>query len=63
MFDLLLIPAIDKHSARRGSRFSRWSAWRNCNAPSSELIVPLSKRPTISCLPEASNLKPDWLIS
>src|SRR5690242_4469607 len=52
-----------KHSANRGSRFRRWSVWRSRNAPPSELIVPPSKRATISRLPAASNLKSDWIHS
>src|SRR5260370_12320405 len=52
-----------KHSASRRSRFRRWSVWRSRTAPPSELIVPPSKRATISRFPQASNPKPDWLHS
>ena len=37
--------------------------WRNSKAPPSELIVPPSKRATISRRPHASNPKLDWLHS
>src|ERR1017187_9032156 len=52
-----------KHSASRASRLSRLSVWRSRNAPPSELIVPPSKRATISFLPDPSNPKLDWLHS
>ena len=48
-FDQLLIPAGPENTLpARGSRFSRLSVWRSRNAPPSELIVPPSKRATIS---------------
>src|ERR1700722_9666545 len=52
-----------KQSASRGSRCRRWSVWRSRNAPPSELILPPSKRATISRFPQASNAKPDWIQS
>ena len=50
-------------SASRGSKLSRLSVWRSNNAPPSELIVPPSKRATISREPQAANPKVDWLHS
>src|ERR1017187_4877469 len=52
-----------KHSANRASRFRRLSVWRSRNAPPSELMVPPSKRATISRAPQAANPKPDWVQS
>src|ERR1700733_1776211 len=52
-----------KHSASRGNRFRRWSVWRSSKAPPSELIVPPSKRATISRFPQALNPKLDWVHS
>jgi hypothetical protein len=59
MFDQSLIPAVEgKLRASRQIRFSRLSVWRSRKAPPSELIVPPSKRATISRFPVASNPKP-----
>src|ERR1035438_4762359 len=52
-----------KHSAKRANRFRRVSVWRSRNAPPSELMVPPSKRATISRAPQAANPKPDWVQS
>src|ERR1039457_2266283 len=52
-----------KHSASRGRRLSRLSVSRSSRAPPSELIVPPSKRATISREPHPLNPKLDWIHS
>src|ERR1017187_11005074 len=52
-----------KDSANLASIFRRLSVWRSRNAPPSELMVPPSKRATISRAPQAANPKPDWVQS
>src|ERR1035441_9125200 len=51
------------HSASRGRRLSRLSVSRSSRAPPSELIVPPSKRATISREPHPLNPKLDWIHS
>src|ERR1019366_8761682 len=52
-----------KHSASRGRRLSRLSVSRSSRAPPSGLIVPPSKRATISREPHPLNPKLDWIHS
>src|ERR1017187_2045956 len=52
-----------KHSASRGRRLSRLSVSRSNRAPPSELIVPPSKRATISREPHSLNPKLNWVHS
>src|ERR1035441_5028035 len=51
------------HSASRGRRLSRLSVSRSSRAPPSELIVPPSKRATISREPHSLNPKLNWVHS
>src|SRR5438128_8843123 len=63
MLHSLWVSTVQEASRQAGSKSNRWSVWRSNTAPPSELIVPPSKRATISRDPQSWNPKLDCLHS